>query len=889
MLPAMADSLITRARRRKARLSAQRVNSRGPAEAAPSEHVLRAREDFAYFCTAMGRPPAEHMKVWHRELITGQSSSKLLDLSGPDTCLLSPRGPLDLNTPVLTPQGWTPLGKIRRGDTVCDSLGRWTAVAAVAHYGSAQTWEVVLSDGTSLVCDDGHDWLVASVTDRQGRWRRVRLSEIRATARVQELTPDGTRRLVRRAALEGEKPWLTPRGGPRWRVPVPAPISKETFPTPIDPYLMGVLLGRGSLSGSAIRVTTDDEDVLERLRSCLPQGCAMRRVVAGTVVWSIVSDGEKPEDGRRPLSRNPLLPHLEAMDLWGSRVWERKLPGIFLRGSISQRVELLQGLSDTLAHTQSGGRVRYVVRSEALADGILSLVRSLGAVATARSTGRAGRRDSWLVDAAFPPEIEPFHSAARASRHRRLAPVRARNFPSRTIVDIRPAGIRGIGCITVESPLHDFVVKDYVVSCNSAKSTVVGLLCAWTLGRHTLARMLLRILYVSFNVEVARGKSMAIKNTIKSLEYQEIFPTVRLSKERTSDELWCLDYDYAGIDVRGEDAFALACAGLQGTITSKRSNLVILDDLIKSAKAIENPDVRREMEQNWSSVIYPTRFEGARAIALGTRFHFDDMFATTFCSDKGWNAVTQEALVYDDDGTPRSYWPEMWSLAYLLERQQADPINFAYQYQNQALRGNRAAMLPIMMVKGAIPDTFDEIGVAMDLASGKKQRNDYTVFMLGGRVDDKAYIIDYRRMKMVGNIEKLQALCELLHDWNLLSLDDLGRFQPTFSQVSVWAESVSYQNSFQGDFEQLVYGEWGLTNLTVSPVTGLKGDKIARFQGVIGLFETDRVVFNQYRDFQVVFDEVLNMGHTTHDDCTDALEILLTRLLRRRQVEVEWE
>ena len=106
----------------------------------------------------------------------------------------------------------------------------------------------------------------------------------------------------------------------------------------------------------------------------------------------------------------------------------------------------------------------------------------------------------------------------------------------------------------------------------SAKSTVIGMLVAWLIGRHALAKKLLRTLYVSYNVDVARNKSAAIKNLISNKEYQEIFPTVRLSKARTSDELWSIDFDFAEIDVRGEDAFTVACAGLKGTITSKRSS-----------------------------------------------------------------------------------------------------------------------------------------------------------------------------------------------------------------------------------------------------------------------------------------------------------------------------
>jgi hypothetical protein len=848
---------------------------------------LLAREDFTYFCTAMGKPPARHMLEWHRRLLTGQSNDALMDVAGPPSLILSPRGPLDLNTRVLGPLGWTELRNVHIGATVYDSYGQPTKVVDVMRYGRADCWEVELSDGTTITCDDSHAWLVRATTRSQAPWRKLSLFELRAMVSTRGEDANGKRIWFTREARPDEKPWLTPRGRHRWAVPVSEPVALPGVTMPLDPYLMGVLMARGTLSGSAVRLTLEDADAVERLRQSLPLGCQMRRVCANTTVWSISGDGSKPPGVRWMPSRNPILPVLDALGVWGKRARERPFPRVYLRGSIAQRVAFLQGFSDAAGVTQVGGRVTYSVRSAAIAAGMLELVRSLGAVAIQESVVRAGRQDVSLLKVSFPTEIEPFHAAAKVERHRLRTKALRPGFLMRTIVDIRPAGKRDIGCIEVESPLHDFLVEGHAVSCNSAKSTEVGLLCAWLIGRHATAQRLLRILYVSFNVDVARNKSKGIKNTVESPEYQEIFPMVRLSKDRTSDELWAIDFEHAGIDVRGEDAFTVACAGLKGAITSKRSNLVVLDDLIKSTEAIKNPETRREMENNWSSVIQPTMFEGARAIALGTRFHFDDMFATTFTPEAGWDVMTQVALSYGDEGQPVSYWPEMWSVEFLLERQAQNRVNFAYQYQNQPVQSNELGMPLELFVKGQIPDTFDQIGVGIDLSSGLRERNDYTVFMLGGRLDDKAYIIDQRRIRCMGNIEKVEALCDLLFEWNLLIKDEADHYLPTRSDVTIWPEEVSYQKSFQGDFRRIVFDEWGLVNLRVSPVRGVRGDKLARFRGVMGLFETGRVVFNKYRDFRVTFDEIMNLGHSPHDDCADALQILLERLFLRGRLEME--
>lgn len=884
----MAGSSVVRALKRSAMSAARRVPKRAAADATLSDHVLRAREDFTYFCSAMGKPPAAHMLEWHKEFVTGESNDFLLDLTGPNTCLLSPRGPLHVETPVATPDGWRPLNDIRRGSMVYASDGTPVRVKDKRFYGKAKCFEVLFSDGTSLTCDDSHRFVVKKAIPGSP-WRETTLERLRTLVREYDGKPRPGSQMTTRRAGPGERPWLDSRGAPRWEVPVCAAVQREELELPIEPYTLGILLARGHLSDTAVRFTTGDLDVIERVKEEIPDDCMLSVVDGSTGIWSIRGRPREATRSRTTVKpRNSLRALLGEMGLWPSQYWSRRVPGEYLNSSIAQRLALLQGLLDAAGQPRRGGTALFRARSQEMADDVLELARSLGAYAWEAPVQVYRSRAAHTVVIALPEETAPFHSQAKSEAYERRLATSCHQRLRRTIVDIRPAGRLPIACLEVEHPEHDFLVQDYVVSCNSAKSTEVGLLCAWTIGRHALAHRLLRVLYVSYNVDVSRGKSQAIKQTILSSEYQEIFPMVRLSKTRTADELWAIDYEFAEIDVRGEDAFTLACAGLRGSITSKRSNLVVLDDLIKSEKDIANPEARREMEKNWNAVIVPTMFQGARAIALGTRFHFDDMFATTFIERNGWKVITQQALHYDDEGRISSYWPEMWDVSYLLERRDADRVAFAYQYMNQPVRSTELGVSPELFIKGEIPDEFDQIGVGVDLSSGTRERNDYTVFMLGGRIGDKAYIIDKRRVRCMGNIEKVEALAELLCEWNLVTVDERGRYQPTFSEVTIWPEIVAYQKSFEGDLKRILYNEWGLTNVRVSPVKGIRGDKLARFRGVMGLFETRKVVFNKYRDFQVVFDEVMNLGHAPHDDCADALQILLMRLFQRGQAQVEW-
>lgn len=446
--------------------------------------------------------------------------------------------------------------------------------------------------------------------------------------------------------------------------------------------------------------------------------------------------------------------------------------------------------------------------------------------------------------------------------------------------------------ITGESNEHlSFVAGQHTTLLSprgSAKSTFVILLIAWLIGKHALEKKLLRVLYVSFVVDVARRKSAAIKALLRDQIYQEIFPCVRLSKENTADELWSIDFKHAGIDIRGEDAFTVACAGLKGVITSKRASLIVVDDAIKSAEAIKKLEIRQEMINNWNTVIKPTMFDGSRVIALGTRFHVDDIFGSTFNEKNGWRVVIQEALVYNAAGVVASYWPAWFSLAYLLRLQAEDPISFAYQYLNQAVNTNTLGISPTLFIKTTIPKVFETIGVGIDLSAGLTERHDWTTFVLGGRLENKCYIIDNHRLRAMGNIEKLEALADLLVDWDLVgkTLDD--SYYPTASEVTIWPESVAYQKSFEGDFKRVFQEDWGLDNVRVKPVSNVRGDKLAKLRGIMGLLQQGHVLLNRHRDFTTLVDEVVNHGHTNHDDYADGLNLCVRGLMGRGSVEIEY-
>ena len=885
-------SYLHLAYRRNARAAAKNYTVK-PAD--NQEAVKKAREDFSFFCEYVAnKPPAAHHKDWHKHFVTNEDSVCLKRIAGPNIDLLGPRGPLAVSTPIATPNGWVPIGELQIGDLVFSEHGQVTEVVDISDYEESPTWEVVFTDGSSVRCDDQHLWKVRRRgTDEKGTWRSMTLNEIRTQKTIGSKgsgrpgTP--TKRITATCTLE-EKPWLDSNNYSRYQIPVTQPVEYPETELPLDPYLLGALLGDGSLSSGNLRLTCADSEIIERCSLVLPENYRFKKVKK--YQYNISHNKGILASGKPNIVREIL----KTLGVYGKTSIDKFIPKFYLTASIPDREALLQGLLDTDGTVTPTGSVSFCTTSKFLVEDIIELVQSLGGIATRQTPvlntylNKYQERvrtttPSFTVGIKLPDSIKPFYLKRKVQRYTPCT----KYLPCRGIKDIRPSTIEKVRCIEVADKDHTFLTKDYIVSSNSAKSTTLGLFTAWAIGVHTTAKLPLQILYLSYTVEIARPKSAAIKRIIESRKYQEVFPSVRLLKNVTSNEYWSVDHKFAGIENIGDEMFTLCAAGLKGSVTSKRSHLCLIDDCIKSAADIANPDIRKAMQDNWNAVISPTMFEGGRAICLGTRFRHDDIHATTFNEQNNWRQVVLSAIQQDPKtGDELSYWPEMWSLDYLKEKKRTAPIAFSFQYMNQIVRQGELSLAPELIVKAEIATEFDTLGVGVDLSAGIKEKNDYTVMVLGGRIEDRIHIIDYRRIRAMGNLEKLDEMKELLNDWSIIGKDDNGNYFPTFSTCDIWSEAVQYQASLEADFKRICLNDEGLNNLIWHPVKGFRADKLARFRGIIGMFEERKIIFNRFRNFTNLFEELTNFGVSSHDDCVDALVWLVNGLAKKGKLQFDY-
>ena len=362
-----------------------------------------------------------------------------------------------MDAKILTPDGWRRMGDIAAGDMVMAADGTPTRVTGVFPQGEKEIFEVVFSDGAVTRCCDEHLWLTQTEKDR----KKERYSRRKGLERSEPGTVKPLSEIRDTLVYQTQK---------NHRIPMAAPAQMPERDVLIDPYVMGVLIGDGALSHTAITFTPGDDEIAERVSRIIAN--------AGTPVevrQRAKQAGKATTYGISRLSNTiPNVYHdeLQRLALMGSMSHEKFIPDEYKLGSIEQRTELLRGLMDTDGYVSKDGvTVQFSSTSAALAGDVRELAQSLGGIAwtssreptyTHNGEKRQGRT-SYTVSMRLPAALNPFWLARKAERVR----PRTKYQPVRYITEVNPVGRELAQCISVEHSEHLYVTDDYIVTHNT--------------------------------------------------------------------------------------------------------------------------------------------------------------------------------------------------------------------------------------------------------------------------------------------------------------------------------------------------------------------------------------------------------------------------------------
>ena len=368
-------------------------------------------------------------------------------------------GPQPLDAKVLTPTGWTTMGQLGVGDLVTGSDGLPHGVTGIFPLGEDDVYRVTFAGGAAVECTADHLWEVSTHYDRRRgktQTRVVRLSEIM----------EGGLRYGDGSGPSGAEY----RGGPRkWAVRLVEPVTfQPAGELPIPPYLLGALIGDGSLGCGRHGITfcsstADADDWEARLLPLLPAGVTIDRRPLERGAALHLKCG-----GRGGGTRHPLIASVKQLGLWGHRSWEKFIPSWYKRADVIDRVALLQGLLDTdgTVSREYPTQVQLTTTSPQLAADVSDLVGSLGGFATISGPrmNRGSARPAYAVIIKHLPEwITPFRLSRKARLYR--APVRTGR--TRSICSVEHVGRKQVQCIRVDSSDHLYVTDGYVLTHNT--------------------------------------------------------------------------------------------------------------------------------------------------------------------------------------------------------------------------------------------------------------------------------------------------------------------------------------------------------------------------------------------------------------------------------------
>jgi len=367
-----------------------------------------------------------------------------------------------LDAKILTPTGWKRMGETTVGERVIAGDGSPTVVTGVFPQGEKEIFRVTFSDGSSTECCAEHLWLTQTYAERTATHNEATLGRDWPSAKPKV-----------RALAEIARTLRDPRLGVKnHSIPMVGPVEFDDRPVPIDPYLLGVLLGDGSLRGKTIKVTTADAELVGHIEPVLPRGVTIKAEKVGKRCPSYrLSTRNDQLSGNRQL--NPLKEALTGLGLHGTTSATKFIPAAYLFNGREKRLALLQGLLDTDGTcSRRGTSVSFATISAQLALGVMHLVQSLGGVVrtthktpTYRHNGEAcvGRM-CYVLCLSLPPDIAPFRLSRKACRVRPKTSYK----PTRYIITVEPVGRKEARCISVAHPGHLYVTDDFLVTHNTA-------------------------------------------------------------------------------------------------------------------------------------------------------------------------------------------------------------------------------------------------------------------------------------------------------------------------------------------------------------------------------------------------------------------------------------
>lgn len=478
---------------------------------------------------------------------------------------------LQVDTPVLTVDGWKRHGDLRVGDYVFGDDGKpkrvlWNSGAYDWH-----TMNVDFADGFSMVAAHEHLWKVYRDKDDH-KGRREFLNE------TQEIFKGSNRR----------NPFIN----------ADCVLQMPERKLPVDPYLLGYWLGDGYSQSGAI--CSGEEDAWN-----LEQFGIVKRVERGHAT---------------PYYRVNVIGLAHKLRLMGLQN-NKHIPIDYLLSSQEQRLALLQGLMDTDGCVNKGrGMCEFTQKSGRLVDDVYVLLRSLGYKPTKHEYNAMmnGRECGKKVRLCFVPNKgdKIFRLPRKQERVDNKETADRTDKTRFFITNVSERENATVNCIEVEGGMY-LAGYELVPTHNSQGSS--RFLPAFLLGLNPD----LKIIIGSYSTDQAKTFNRDVQRIVNSEAYKAVFPDTFFNNGKVRlDNVYQCNSEIS--EPVGHSGFVRA-VGRNGSLTGKSVDISILDDVYKDFNEA-NSKLIREQAWKWYTTVVRTRLHNkSQELIVFTRWHEDDL------------------------------------------------------------------------------------------------------------------------------------------------------------------------------------------------------------------------------------------------------------------------
>jgi len=366
---------------------------------------------------------------------------------------------LCINSLVCTPFGFRQLKDLKVGDLITSpTTGGMQKIIQLHPIEEHEYYRVSFIDGTHVDCSEGHLWKIHQSGKRSKRLKRHGEEYRDVIAETKEMYKWIQKK---KAGMYKGRHLIIPLSEPV-QFTHPKSLKKDK---PIDPYIIGALIGDGCMTypnNSIVTLTSMDQEIVDMFIKC---GYDM----------SNYNEFEGCKAKTYYIKDDKLKESLISLGLSGHSAIDKFIPLSYKYGTIDERKRLMQGLMDTDGYVDERGHMSYTTISNQLAEDVAFIVRSLGGKATIKrdTAGYKNKNgefimcnDAYTVYIMTKMDPELVHISRKKERCRAEFNGGASELGKR-IVDIEPIGKRLGRCITVSDPSGLYVTDDFTVTHNS--------------------------------------------------------------------------------------------------------------------------------------------------------------------------------------------------------------------------------------------------------------------------------------------------------------------------------------------------------------------------------------------------------------------------------------